>query len=419
MLLNTRNMELEIAMRLLLARTIKVLILVIGGALFLAAVGVVAAIINLELTRQQIAEKRRIQSQNGVDASETVLIGGIPQFINIRGRDSQNPILLYLHGGPGTPMQPIAHAFQDRWEEHFTVVQWDQRGAGKTYLLTPPEQVADTMSFERMTSDVLEMTDYLRTRFGQDRIVLLGHSWGSMIGLAAAMSRPEFYLAYVGTGQAIHSLESERLGYAQTLMRARQIGLQQAVSELEALAPYPRSEDLLDKLGTRHHWNAWFGEGIFGYQSLASALIAKALTSPDYGWRELWTLIAQDNAPYRKLDPVLVGFDALKWGTDWSVPVVFIEGRHDWQVNHRLVRDYYEAICAPFKAFIYLDEAAHAPMVEQPDLFVNALIEHVLPLTRSGALQAGSREVVVDSQAHDGVRGTVGVQLARPCRYSS
>lgn len=392
-------MELVIAMRLSLSRIQRTLVIVAGGTLLLALAGLLVALLNLEITRRQIAEQRKISTSDGIEATETVTIGGIPQVINVRGQDIGNPVLLYLHGGPGTPMLPIAHAFQDGWEEHFTVVQWDQRGAGRTYLLTPPEEVAATMSFERMTADVLEMTDHLRARFGQDRIVLLGHSWGSMIGLAAVMNHPDRYLAYVGTGQAINTLESERLGYAHTLQRARQIGHQVAVAELEALAPYPQADDVLEKLGTRHRWSAWFGDGIYGYQSLASALIDKAITSPDYGWVDLWTLLAEDDRPYERLDPMLVGFDALKWGTDWQVPVVFIEGRHDWQVNHRLVREYYSVICAPSKAFIYIDEAAHAPMVEQPDLFAKALISHVLPHARPGGAQKGPREVTVDSQA--------------------
>lgn len=240
------------------------------------------------------------------------------------------------------------------------------------------------MSFDRMTADVIEMTDHLRTRFGQDRIVLLGHSWGSMIGLAAVMEHPDRFSVYVGTGQAIDTLESERLGYAHTLMRARQIGLSEAVAELEALAPYPEPATVMDKHSTRHRWNAHFGEGVFGYQSLASALIQIALVSPDYGWRDLWTLMAEDETPYLPLDPDLVAFDALRWGAAWQVPVVFIEGRQDWQVNHQLVHDYFDRICAPYKAFVYLDEAAHAPMVEQPDRFADALIRLVRPLATDG-----------------------------------
>jgi pimeloyl-ACP methyl ester carboxylesterase len=354
------------------------------AAVVLAIGGLAIGILRIEAMRDRIADDRRIVTPNGIELTETVVIGGIPQVISIRGQDRGNPVLLYLHGGPGTPMMPISYAFQNAWEEHFTVVQWDQRGAGKTYALTPPDEIAATMSFDRMVADVVEMADFLRARFGQDRIVLLGHSWGSMIGPAAVMDHPDRFAVYVGTGQAINTLESERLGYAHTLMRARQIGLDKAVVELEALAPYPEPETVLEKHSTRHRWNAHFGEGVFGYQSLASALIRIALVSPDYGWRDLWTLMAEDDTPYRPLDPALVTFDALDWGTAWPVPVVFIEGRQDWQVNHQLVRDYFDTICAPYKAFVYLDEAAHAPMVEQPDRFADALIRLVLPLATEG-----------------------------------
>lgn len=151
----------------------RILLLYAAGLLFLTVAAAAVGVLRVHTFRDEIADRRRIDSPNGIELTETVIIGGIPQVINIRGRDRDNPVLLYLHGGPGTPMLPIAHAFQDRWEDHFTVVQWDQRGAGKTYALTPPAEIAATMSFDRMTADVIEMADLLRTRFGQDRIVLL------------------------------------------------------------------------------------------------------------------------------------------------------------------------------------------------------------------------------------------------------
>ncbi|WP_149590031.1 alpha/beta fold hydrolase [Tabrizicola flagellatus] len=383
----------------------RILLLCAAGLLSLTVAGAAVGVLCVQTLRDEIADRRRIDSPNGIELTETVMIGGIPQVINIRGRDRDNPVLLYLHGGPGTPMLPIAHVFQDRWEDHFTVVQWDQRGAGKTYALTPPEEIAASMSFDRMTADVIEMADHLRARFGQDRIVLLGHSWGSMIGIAAVMEHPDRFSVYVGTGQAINTLESERLGYAHTLMRARQIGLSEAVAELEALAPYPEPPTVMDKHSMRHRWNAHFGEGVFGYQSLASALIRIALVSPDYGWRDLWTLMAEDETPYLPLDPDLVAFDALRWGTAWQVPVVFIEGKQDWQVNHQLVRDYFDNICAPYKAFVYLDEAAHAPMVEQPDRFADALIRLVRPLVTDGVPPGPPKAEVLEPAGYTAASG--------------
>lgn len=137
---------------------------------------VVMIAIGPAVVRRGIEEDRRIEAPRGIEITETVMLGGIPQVVNIRGQDRANPVLLFLHGGPGTPMLPFAHAFQDAWEAHFTVVHWDQRGAGLTARMTEPEVVADTISFDRMLADTIELSELLRERFGSDRIVLMGHS---------------------------------------------------------------------------------------------------------------------------------------------------------------------------------------------------------------------------------------------------
>src|SRR5262244_1824885 len=151
-----------------------------------------------------IAEARRIVNPGGVEQLEKVRIGGIDQWVSIRGRDKHNPVLLYIHGGPGYVSIPMSWWFTRGLEEYFTVVQWDQRSAGKTFLLTDPAKIASTVTTERMISDVEEMVEWARREFGKDKIFVLGHSYGSFLGLQVAHRHPKWFYAYIGVCQSIN-----------------------------------------------------------------------------------------------------------------------------------------------------------------------------------------------------------------------
>jgi pimeloyl-ACP methyl ester carboxylesterase len=135
-----------------------------------------------EITRI-LASNRKIVSPDGIDEMVKVRIGGIDQWLSIRGKDRRNPILLFLHGGPASPAMPEAYTFQTPWEDYFTVVQWDQRGAGKTYAANSEQAMVSRMTIEGMTDDAAQVTEYLRQHYGKQKIFLLGHSWGTVLGV--------------------------------------------------------------------------------------------------------------------------------------------------------------------------------------------------------------------------------------------
>ena len=155
----------------------------------LAMVVVLGALATRSVIQSDITKARRITTSNGVETLETVAIGGIEQWIQVRGKDRDNPVILYLHGGPGSTMMPSGHAFQSDWENAFTVVQWDQRGAGKTRN-TNGKVGLEVMTLDRMVEDAREVTLYLLQRFGRQRIFILGHSWGSYLGIRLALQYP-------------------------------------------------------------------------------------------------------------------------------------------------------------------------------------------------------------------------------------
>jgi pimeloyl-ACP methyl ester carboxylesterase len=160
-----------------------------------------------------------------------------PVRIGIRGRKRDNPALLILHGGPGFAMSPTPRNFLYTWTNEFTVVHWDQRGAGKTFgrsgALDP------TVTIERMVSDGLEVAEFVRKKLSQPKIVIVGISWGSMLGVQMAKARPDLFYAYVGTGQAVNRGKYRALAYSELLAEARARNDQQAIGELAANGPPP------------------------------------------------------------------------------------------------------------------------------------------------------------------------------------
>lgn len=189
-----------------------------------------------------IAGMRKVVVPGGIERLEKVRIGGIDQWVSIRGNNPDNPVLLMLHGGPGWVSMPTSWYFQRGWEEYFTVVQWDQRGAGKTYTENDPARIAPTMTRAQMIEDAEQLVGWLRHEFDKDKIFVLGHSWGSYLGMELVRRKPQWLHAYIGMGQMIDAPESERRGWAWALAKARQDGNAEAIADLMSVAPYAQGK---------------------------------------------------------------------------------------------------------------------------------------------------------------------------------
>lgn len=335
------------------------------------------------LRRDEVAsvlrESRRIVSEHGIEDLTHVTVGGIQQAISIRGRDTRNPILLVLHGGPGSPEMAHDFLFQSPWEDYFTVVEWDQRGAGKTYLLNDPATVGPTLNVERMAADTVELTDYLRTRFHKQKIFLLGHSWGSLLGVTVVHEHPELYYAYVGVGQVVNNRRSEAIGWKFALDAATADHNEQAVHDLQSIAPYPGSGvPPIAHVGLDREWLEYYG-GLgwerknFGFVSGAWEL------SPDYTDADLDAIGGGSQLSLGHLLPAMldVNFDHT---TDFDCPIFLFIGRHDYSVSHQLAAEWYAKLHAPQKKFVWFENSAHLPMIEEPGRFLYHLVTDVRPI---------------------------------------
>ena len=178
----------------------------------------------------------RINTPNGIDSMEVVEIGGIQQMLYFRGQNVENPVILVLHGGPGRADMAILHNYQFELEEHFTFVRWDQRNAGKTFFLSDPHEVLETMTFELVLNDAYEVTQYIREKLGQEQIIILGHSWGSVLGTALVQNYPQYFSAFISVGQAVSHIENEQLNLETVLEAARANGDSRSIAAVEALS---------------------------------------------------------------------------------------------------------------------------------------------------------------------------------------
>jgi pimeloyl-ACP methyl ester carboxylesterase len=316
----------------------------------------------------------------GISEQKAVDIGGIKQWITVRGSGADNPILLFLHGGPGTPMMAESWTFQRPWEDYFTVVQWDQRGAGKTFSASrrKPNQA---LTIDLMANDTIELIDYLRQTYGKKKIFLMGHSWGTVLGLEVARRRPDLLFAYVGVGQVINMVRNEELGYQLTLAEAKRQQNAKAIKQLESLFPYPDPNGgiPLQKTAILRQWAVAMRGMMYSQTGEDDELRRKlshyysAYDVESAGKGEMYSVLA--------LWPELskVDFSALH---QLHCPLIIFAGEYDTVTPGRLSKEFFDQVQAPYKHYFLMPKAAHYVVNESPGLTLVALVSHVLPLAR-------------------------------------
>jgi pimeloyl-ACP methyl ester carboxylesterase len=326
-----------------------------------------------------IADMRRIVTPHGIEETRAVRIGGIDQWISVRGTDRRNPVLLMLHGGPGYVSMPTSWYFQRGWEEYFTVVQWDQRGAGKTYAANDPAKVAPTMTRARMLLDAEEMVAWLRKEFGKDRIFVLGHSWGSSLGIQLARRHPDWLHAYIGLGQITDGMESERRGWQFAMDAARREGNAQAIRELESIAPYaaPGKPLVLKDLYLQRKWLARYGGAVYGRTDFDAESAATKL-APEYTDADLKTMWeGTEFSSSRMLTDVLTQDFSVY--TTFDCPIVIFNGRHDYNVSSSATAEWFAKVRAPSKQLVWFENSAHEMFNEEPGKTLISLVRYARP----------------------------------------
>ncbi|MGB7284514.1 MAG: alpha/beta hydrolase [Candidatus Acidiferrum sp.] len=346
--------------------------------LLLLAVAVSSALLYRFFAQRNISRSRAIFSPDGINTVESISIGGIHQWIEIRGQSVKNPILLFIHGGLGSAFMPLARVFQDPWEKYFTIVQWDQRGAGKTYTSNSAALVRPTMHLDRMNADTLEVVDYLRHRFGRDKIFVLGHSWGSILGLQLAHDHPELLYAYIGVGQATDAYQNEAVLYKETLDEARRTQNKDAIQQLTSIAPYPSPNVNFKQIRIVRQWSAALIGPQHSDESWADT--SAIFVAPEYSLlNDLdWTRGIFFSVGALLPDMSKKNFADL--GYDYHVPIFLLEGRHDPYTPAVVAKDFFDKMNDPDKHFVWFENSGHFPFLEEPQKFTDTLVQQILPL---------------------------------------
>ena len=294
-----------------------------------------------------------------------VPINGVEQGMFIKGKDKTKPVLLFLHGGPGMPEYAISRKYPLVLEEHFTVCWWEQRGAGLSYSsgISP-----ETMTFDQLIADVIEVSNYLRKRFGQEKIYLMAHSGGTFIGIQAAVKAPELFHAYLAMAQISNQHESEKLAYNYMIEQFTRTGDQKM---LRKFRKYP-----VDKINTSDYYVMRdapmhrLGVGTtHAMKSVISGVFWPVMLNKEYTFVEkinIWRGKFFTTKTVGLWDKLVVT-DLTKQVQKLNIPVYFFHGIYDYTVSYELAKDYFEKLQAPVKRFYSFERSAHSPLFEEPE----------------------------------------------------
>lgn len=313
-------------------------------------------------------------TEKGICLYETPEINGIRQYIQIRGADKKAPLMLFLHGGPGGSMAGLCHVMQPEWEHHFTVVNWDQRNACKTYLANKSNAAAISQSgtLEDYMADIDAVIAYLHTVYDFEKIILMGFSWGSLIGAEYAKRHGETVSHYIGVGQFIHYIDG--LHYSCEWLRKV---VKDAPADVEKINAFENS------IPDPPQMTPAFMNSLQGFSMLGAKYIAKdgrafpiksLLTSPFLRFGEKMAMVHGDPKLFSGTYQTMLSHD-FRNNLHFDMPVLFVSGDEDFVCPNELLAQHFGQITAPQKKNVVISKATHTCFYDQPTAFLDTIID--------------------------------------------
>lgn len=330
--------------------------------------------------KKYITDLGKIVNPRGIQETYTAPIGGIDQWIYTRGQDTSNPLVLFIHGGPASPLSPVMWMYQRPMEEYFTMVNYDQRGAGRTFLTIPPDSIASTIHISTYVNDAIQVAETILKRYHKKKLILMGHSWGTIVGMQAAIKRPDLFYAYIGVGQVINTRDNERYSYDYAVAQAKENNNDTAVAELQTIAPYPGNQPITrERIIIARKWAQYYG-GMSAYRHSSVYFFGAPYGSPEYTKSDI---AAIDNGNLFTLDKILPEFLEvdMKSVRQFPIPVFMFMGRHDYTTPNQPTAAWLKAVKAPLKKGIWFENSSHMIMFEEPGKLLLTLVNEVRPLT--------------------------------------
>jgi pimeloyl-ACP methyl ester carboxylesterase len=324
-----------------------------------------------------IKDRQGHNVSRSITSLEKVNLGGQEQWILIRSIDITKPVILFLHGGPGTANMCLLRKYTDELEKYFIVVTWDQRGAGKSYQAINPHS---SMTIHRFVLDTGELTQLLCHRFNQHKIFLVGHSWGSLLGILSIQKYPDLYHAYIGIGQIVNMQENEQISYDWTLAQATKVEDRRAIRTLAEIGNPPYTGDGQKKLMTQRRLLGKYGGELYGSSKGAFPLIFSSLISAtEYTFFDKVNFFKGIFASNHLLWQELLAINLKKQELSFKVPIYFALGKHDYEAPSVLAQQYFKIIGAPKKEIIWFENSAHFANIEENEKFNDLLVNNILP----------------------------------------
>lgn len=302
---------------------------------------------------------------------EYIEINKIKQYLLHSGKDKNNELMLFLHGGPGSVESIFAYMMQKKWEEFYTVVHWDQRGSGKT--LSKNKNKKDYPNMDILMDDLLKIVNYLRKKYNKDKIVILGYSWGSVLGTNFVKKYPNLVSYYIGVGQVVDMYKNEKLAYQKIVKAAKEKNNKRDLKKLLAFGEYP------EKTYTKSMKKKFMKLNVM-QQKYKIAVVANFSTiksflkSPIFKFSDIVSLI-KGLYSNQKLMEYLISYNLKNSSLEYKVPIYYILGKNDWQVPSSIGIEYFKSIIAKEKKLYIINNCAHRPMLEQKKKFEDILFE--------------------------------------------
>jgi pimeloyl-ACP methyl ester carboxylesterase len=316
-----------------------------------------------------------------IDRKESVPLGNLNQTIHIWGTNKNNPVILFLHGGPGVPNRhSIARQHLDLTDE-FTVVAWDQRGTGGSYFGCEPS----SLSLEQLISDCVELIEYLCRSLKRQKIYLVGGSWGTELGTFVCAKAPERVAGYIGYGQVVNGVENENLSYSYTLAKAEEAKDLEALATLRRVGPPVNGQykPVFEGLLAQRRILSKYGGHSIKKESYFKGTVLPILLSPELSLREKYGTAKGYKLCLSQLWPTIVQYDFLNDVHSFQMPYYIFQGRKDENTPSELIQDFFDSIEAPDKDLIWFENSAHGPLGEEPARFKKHLREKFLRIERS------------------------------------
>ncbi len=355
----------------------------ICAALALAVVAFPGALlIQRRLRQAKGAARLRIESPCGIVEEGFVKIGGIEQWIGIRGEDEANPALLVVHGGPGSSCSMFTPHIRI-WENHFTVVQWDQRGSGRTFGRLGPRGTGE-VSMEQLTRDGIEVVEYLRSRLRKHRIFLLANSFGSTFGMRIARRRPDLLYAYIAADQNVGMVRGRDENWSEVMERLKAAGLRKGVKALERIGADP-TRWTPDDFTAVARWT--MKSDPQGFRRTMKFLKDAIWYAPGWRLKDIRTFVSGMRFSVQRLLPEASRYDAWQQGTRFEIPFFIYQGENDVLLTPKLTRMYFNDVVAPIKRMVLISDAGHFAAFLQPKQFLDDLLIHIRPLAEAPIMQ--------------------------------